>query len=368
METTDKCSHTSNMDISLLSKIEEITFGSQAPSLVIVGGSNSLLKRGWVDKLKDIHPDEECVINLSIGAATSAMGLYRLLTCINLPDNPVILWEYALNEANYFAHGQPAKVLIRHTQWLLEICARRGYRVLPVVLYNKSEAGSAEQVKYRDFLARTFAAYGLTPVDASQLWRKDFGHLGIDQLYTDNPHYSVDTEFPLALARTVLQQSRSAMVPQRGRELERRFSGRDLRIVFPDSGTPKPFANRILSCNIFPLGADLHFSLSGRLLAGFLIASRAEPVITFHSDRGQKGPYSVEISAIVEGPVRQLKHLLLWSPQDPPLEARGDLFLSAQPSFGMTPIVQHTMAWNPLEEDRTPGSGGLIGLLAEVDV
>ncbi len=294
------------------------------------------------------------------------MGLYRLLTCADMPNNPVILWEYALNEANYFSHGLPVKVLIHHTQWLFEICARRGYRVLPIVLYNKSEAGSAEQVKYRDLLARTFAAYGLTPVDASQLWRKNFGHLSVDQLYADNPHYSVETEFPSALAQTVLQQSRSAKVPKCGKELERRFSGKDLQIVFPNSGRSEAFANRILKCDIFPLGADLHFNLSGRLLACFLIASRAEPAITFHSDRGQKGPYSVEISSKVDGPVRQLKHLLLWSPQDPPLEARGDLFLSAQPSFGITPMLQHTMAWNPFEEGSSPGSGGVIGILAEV--
>lgn len=367
MKAIDNQPKIASMDISLLQHDEETASGSGTPSLVVVGGSNSLLKNGWADKLKEVHPDSGRVLNLSIGAATSAMGLYRLLTCASLPDDPVIIWEYALNEANYFSHRQPAKVLIHHTQWFLEICARRGFRVLPVVLYNKSEAGSAEQVKYREFLARTFAAYGLKPVDASQLWRKDFGHLPVDRLYADNPHYSVETEFPLALARTVLQQSRSATVPQRGGDLEKQFSDKDLRIVFPDSRTPEPFVNRILSCDIFPLGTDLHFSLSGRLLACFLIASRMEPAITFHSDRGQKGPYSVEISTKIEGPVRQLKHLLLWSPQDPPLVARGDLFLSPQPSLGTTPMVQHTMAWNPLEEGGAPGSGGLIGLLAEVD-
>ena len=351
----------------MLQHDEETASGSGMPSLVVVGGSNSLLKNGWVDKLKKVHPDSDRVLNLSIGAATSAMGLYRLLTCANLPDNPVILWEYALNEANYFSHRQPAKVLIYHTQWFLEICARRGYPVLPVVLYNKSEATSAEQVKYRDLLAQTFAAYGVTPVDASQLWRKDFSHLTADQLYADNPHYSVETKFPLALAQAALQQSRSATVPQRGRDLEKQFSGKDLRIVFPDSRTPEPFVNRILSCDIFPLGADLHFSLSGRLLACFLISSRAEPAITFHSDCGQKGPYSAQINAKAGGPIRQLKHLLLWSPQDPPLVSRGDLFLSPQPTLGTTPMVQHTMAWNPPEEGGTAGSGGLIGLLAEVD-
>ncbi|MCF3974416.1 SGNH/GDSL hydrolase family protein [Paracoccus salsus] len=341
---------------------------AEAPSLVVVGGSNSLLKNGWVDKLKQVHPQPERVVNLSIGAATSAMGLYRLLTCAEMPDNPVVLWEYALNEANYFAHRQPAKVLIYHTQWLLEACARRGLRVLPVILYNKAEATGAERHRYRDFLAGTFETYGLTPVDAGQLWRAEFGDLPVDRLYADNPHYSVETGFPLALARAVLRQARLATVPSCGHEDGLRFAGKDLRIVFPDSGIPEPFANRILSCDIFSMGADLHFSLTGRLLACFLIASRAEPAITFRSGRAQKGPYSAQISARGTGPARQLKHLLLWSPKDPPLASHGDLFLSPQPAFGASPVVQHTMAWNASADGEAVGTGGLIGLLAEIDI
>ncbi|ULB12054.1 hypothetical protein ORIO_19755 (plasmid) [Cereibacter azotoformans] len=59
-----------------------------APPIVVIGGSNSLLRDGWVSWLTKLHPRPDQVVNLSIGAATTAMGLFRLLTADDLPPDP----------------------------------------------------------------------------------------------------------------------------------------------------------------------------------------------------------------------------------------------------------------------------------------
>ncbi|ULB12052.1 hypothetical protein ORIO_19745 (plasmid) [Cereibacter azotoformans] len=277
----------------------------------------------------------------------------------------MILWEYSLNEANYFAHGQSEQVLLHHTAWLFELCARRGYRVLPVLLYNRAEAEGSECNAYRPLLTELLVRRGLTGLDAQDLWRRDFAHLPVSRLYKDNPHYATDTGFPAALAWSALERAVTAPVP---RPDPAAFSGRDLSIAVPSGIDHVPFANRILSCNIFPLRTALHVPLTGRLLACYLIASAQEPAMSFRTDDESRGPYSARISPREEGPLRQLKHLLPWSSQIPPLRVRGDLVITIDAKPASKPIVQHTMAW---QSGAAPGgtagaaSGGLIGLLAE---
>lgn len=333
-----------------------------APYCIVLGGSNSLLQDGWVDHLKKLHPNR--VINLSIGAATTAMGLFRLLTLKDLPERPVIIWEYSLNEANYFAHRQPAPVLLRHTAWLFELCARRGYPVLPVLLYNRAEAAGDERNAYRPLLEELLARYGLTRIDAQELWKAGYSHLGVEQLYKDNPHYATTTQFLSALACTVLNQLHLARVPVPS-ITDYDFSGMDLEIVFPESTEiePVPFSNRILDCDIYPLRRALQVKMQGSLLACYLISSEREPAIEFVTETGKIGPYSAQISPKEGGPQRQLKHLLLWSPKQPPLVARAKLTIISKQSWMHKPAIQHTMAWKAPGADV--GSGGLIGLLVE---
>lgn len=338
---------------------------TDAPSLVIIGGSNSLLRGGWVDQLLRLHPQPERVVNLSIGAATTAMGLYRLLACDDLPSNPVIVWEYSLNESNYFENRLPARVLLYHTRWLLEICARRGYRVLPLLLYNKAEAQEEEPNKYRQMLARALRRYGLNGLDARSFWQRRFPQILPDALYKDQPHYSTETEFPKALAQAVLRRAKTAKVPSLAGE-QKGFAGRDLRILAPEQTPPVPFSNRIITCDTYPLTAALSIPMKGRLLACYMISSQTRIAITFETETARKGPYSAQISGHEGGPPVLLKHLLLWRPNTPPLEVNGRLSIVPQDMESRKPIVQHTMAWKE-KEPRGAVGGGLIGVLAEVD-
>lgn len=338
---------------------------SDAPSLVVIGGSNSLLKGGWVDQLKKMHPDPDRVINLSIGAATTAMGIYRILACKNLPPDPVILWEYSLNESNYFEHRTSPRVLLYHTRWLFELCARRGYPVLPVLLYNKTEAQADELNTYRQRLPNVMRRYGLKEIDARRFWNRRFSHIDADTLYADQPHYCTKTEFPKALARLALARAATAPVP-RDTQPEKGFAGRDLRLLSPDAAQAVPFANRIIECDTYPMVAPLDIAMRGRLLACFMVSSRLRSAVTFETETGRKGPFSVQISAQEGGPPVLLKHLLLWNPQMPPLEARERLRIAPWKKQDKRPVVQHTMAWHD-KEPTAKQRGGLIAVLAEVD-
>lgn len=340
----------------------------ETPAVVVIGGSNSLLRDGWVDQLKAMHPRPDQVINLSIGAATTAMGLYRLLSCVDLPPDPVILWEYSLNEANYFANGLAGRVMMYHNRWLLEICRRRGYRVLPVLLYNKSEATGEEQSLYRGALADLLARYGLHSVDAQQLWLRDFSHLSADVLYRDNPHYSTETDFLRALAQAVLEQASQAVIPEAEAQAAR-YEGKDLQFLMPSAPTPIRFSNRILDCEIYPFADSLRINMSGRLLACLMLSTHREPPIRFETETQKRGPYAVQISRRESGPQVQLKHLIPWNPVNKPLTVEECLVVSAC-KVSRKPVVQHTLAWNgacpPETGADAAARGGMIGVLAEV--
>lgn len=366
-----------------------MTNRGDAPALVIIGGSNSLLRDGWVDSLKRLHPDPERIVNLSIGAATTAMGLFRLLSSAELPKDPVIIWEYSLNESNYFTFGQSPELLLRHTSWLFEICARRGYRVLPVILYNRHEAKRRHRNLYRRRLTRLLNGRKLAPLDANDVLRRKFAHISTQDLYSDDAHYSSKTGFTDALAEHALKalserprkrRSRlirlwhrltgervaaSASVPRR--DPSGRFFGQDLRIVTPASSTPRPFENRILSCDLFSLSDDLQIPVKGRPLACFLISSKTGPAISLRSETETRGPYSTRISSQEGGPPRQLKHLFLWSPAQPPLQVDGQLTITPEDMGAQKPIIQHTMAWAENPDGTRDVLNGLIGLLVETD-
>lgn len=336
----------------------------QYSAIVVVGGSNSLMKDGWVDKLRSVHPQPDNVLNLSIGAATSVMGLYRLLTVEKLPEDAVVLWEYALNESNYYTHRQPLAVLQRHLEWLLEICARRKLPVVPVVLYTKTEAGNGVQNPYRRLLADVIERYGLTSLDAQRLWKSDFAGIEIDELYRDDPHYSTRTPFLAALSQRALELAETAQVPN-GRRVEGSdgFEGKDLSIVFPISGASARFANRILDCTIYGYEKVIEFHVQGRPLACYLIASRNDPDIEITSQERSIGPYSARITPAASGPQRQLKHLILWSPDRPSFESSGRVIVAPSAMTRGRPIVQHTMSGRPYIDGAS--KGGVIAMLVE---
>ena len=68
-------------------------------AVYISGGSNSILKGGYADRLlKD--PSNADFKTVAIGGTSSITGLYRLLFTEKLNPGDTVLWEYALNDLN----------------------------------------------------------------------------------------------------------------------------------------------------------------------------------------------------------------------------------------------------------------------------
>ena len=66
--------------------------GGAAMQAIIIGGSNSLKSGGWTSQLIKRAP-EIGFSNLSIGAAPSIMGYYRLLTGPEFGAGDTVFWE-----------------------------------------------------------------------------------------------------------------------------------------------------------------------------------------------------------------------------------------------------------------------------------
>ena len=69
------------------------------------------MKTGWVSRFRAHAPD---LVNLSVGGTTSITGLFRVMTTPQIGPGDVVVWEYALNEANHIRRGRPPRLLLEH--------------------------------------------------------------------------------------------------------------------------------------------------------------------------------------------------------------------------------------------------------------
>lgn len=134
--------------------------------VVISGGSNSVRKRGWTADLVRRLPAETAVVNLSVGASTSTMGAWRVMTVGGLGPGDVLVWEYAVNDRNHIGKsGTTAATLLRHVEHV--ICAVRDAdaRMLAVGLVSQRQATGGDD-SYLVALRELFGHYGVPFFDA----------------------------------------------------------------------------------------------------------------------------------------------------------------------------------------------------------
>lgn len=156
--------------------------------VVISGGSNSVRKKGWTAELARRLPAGTALVNLSVGASTSTMGAWRLLTAGRLGPGDVLIWEYAVNDRNHIGKaGTTAETLLRHVEHV--ICAARdaGARVLAVGLVSRVQAARGTD-PYLVSLNALFEHYSVPFLDASALFTER--PLGQDD-FNDPNHVAV---------------------------------------------------------------------------------------------------------------------------------------------------------------------------------
>ncbi|WP_313349088.1 SGNH/GDSL hydrolase family protein [Paracoccus sp. (in: a-proteobacteria)] len=322
--------------------------------LYIVGGSNSLMAKGWTAHLSRVWPGQ-VVRNASVGATTSLMGTFRILRG-DVPPGATVVWEYALNESNHFRTGQSLESLLYHLDWFMEVARRKDIRVLPLLLWTRAEQVSGKRNAYRKALRERLRDYGLTAIDA---WEplQDLGRgdgSDIAGHFEGNMHYAPDSPFQPVIAGMVRDQIGMTAVPN----AVERLSGVDLTLSAPD-GEGVDFSNSVLRAKVHPLDCDLVVQTSGRLLASFVIAAMDAGAVTLSG----VGSYSLQRPSGGPAQMRLLKHLVHWQAADDLPEVNGTMAISGRDPESK-PIVQNTFDWRGPLEGR-PRSDAYICALVE---
>ncbi|WP_405404201.1 hypothetical protein [Paracoccus sp. Ld10] len=332
---------------------------SDLPELYVIGGSNSLMRGGWVHHLTSMVTLKYKVVNKSVGAATSLMGIYRLMT-EDIPSNATIIWEYSLNEQNHFRHGQSVKSLIYHCEWFLELCARRGIRVLPVLFRNLSEMAVGSPTQWRHALGEMLTERGLTAFDLETPLKLRCSREGkpVAEFYADEAHYRLGTGFPFWIASRVVQLLEGARVPQRSLAL----AGRDLGMARPNGAVSRTYENSVVRTETFNLDQPLVWEISGQLLGCFLMAATSGRSVSIMVDDVQIGIYSTQSPEGAKQPSRLLKHLVLWQNPNDRQAVVGSVRMCLTDQR-VRPIVQNQFSWHA---SNTLGPvEAIIGLLIE---
>lgn len=161
--------------------------------IIVVGGSNSRGKNGYVGTLASLLPAAE-VINLSVGAAPSIMGVYRLLSFGDLQPDDVVVWEYALNDTNHItAKGYDEDLLLRFVEHGLIHARDSGARMLPLLFNPLAEERVNGYSGFRAKLHFLYSHYGVRFLDVSHHCRAAWGLRHLEQGdYKDGNHYAFD--------------------------------------------------------------------------------------------------------------------------------------------------------------------------------
>lgn len=130
--------------------------------IVVSGGSNAIIRDGWFTEL-GLRLPAATLRNVSVGAATSTMGLYRTLTAADLRQGDVLVWEYGLNDQHHIdMKGNDKDTLLRHCDMALRHAEEAGARPLGIALAPVHHALDGSAVtEYATKLTEVFASRGV---------------------------------------------------------------------------------------------------------------------------------------------------------------------------------------------------------------
>lgn len=329
--------------------------------IYIIGGSNSLLAGGWASNLRATRSDRFRITNLSIGAATTLIGIYRIL-CDEVPDGATVVWEYALNESNHRNAGQSLQSLMRHFGWFMELAHHRKLHVLPVVIWTRPEHVKLTRNDYRAAVMEKIDSLGLNCIDAWNpmiAFAKD-RQVPVPDLYLDDMHYAPQGGFPAILAELIADAISSAKIPNAQPE----FSGKSLRLCAPAGPVSETFKNSLFSAEVHHLTAPLHVEGRGHLLASYVIAANDAGALTVSIGDKIHGAYSLQGAPGYKDPGRLLKHLVHWQTFDDIGFVDGNLMLTGAEPEGR-PKVQNMFSWRGPLKDGLRQDGYICSLLEE---
>ena len=230
--------------------------------LMIVGGSNSRFRSGWVGNLEQTLGTE--VRNLSIGATTSLTGIYRSLLDDGPKPGDTVVWEYALNEVNHIKGGYETANVLRYVEHLLRLYQRQGIRFAPVIFTPLREETADQRSSYFNQLIALFDHYGIKNFDVSPEFRSRLGVDAIPQDYfADEQHYRKIPNLMQFIADGVVQLLSKASVPSL--PLPIHTGQTEIALLSPQKF--KIFENSVMTVPVSIPPVRLEITFPGRLLA-----------------------------------------------------------------------------------------------------
>lgn len=302
-----------------MSKAQAIGPLPSAQRIFVFGGSNSLLRGGWVEKLTARATGRFEVKNLSIGAATSVMGIYRLFTSDIRPGD-IAVWEYGVNDQAY-PKAPFGTLLIENLLWFLKLARGRGAHVIPVMMYSRAygtlHAQDGTLSPYAREALKIFAHYDLPCFDFAAVFAKRFGlgasaKTALRALYSDRNHYQLDLPQLDELVDWVMDRA-EALAPHgpadpldvpllRGRMLS--------HVQACNDNEGFPFHNSVVAGRYRTPGFEFTFGRHVYLKALIVLATEKSGGLAIAADgRGARDPYSISFLARPDRPKRQVKHL-----------------------------------------------------------
>lgn len=230
-------------------------------TVFIYGGSNSLLKTGWTAGLQEDLPPHS-VVNHSIGATTSVTAIYQMFTNGKIRHEPgdVVVWEYALNEANHITKGLDPEIALGNTERFIRECARRELKLAAAVFTPLDQEMAEERMPYYSRLHALFQHYGIEIFDVSQAWRlQNCAPRVPGRLYRNKAHYADDPEIRNFIVAGVKAALGKAQKPLNVSPL--RCGPGALHVELAKTG--ERFENSRISALVAPISYRMEFSRKG---------------------------------------------------------------------------------------------------------
>lgn len=188
--------------------------------ILILGGSNSLLRGGYVAQLRDSlqHYTQVELVQLSVGATSSLAAVARLHeTAASTAPPDVILYEYAINDSGHFSPRAGGIDSWQLCFYLLLKSAARLYPdalFVPLLLAQQQHFAASLPLPLYDAQHQTYAQLGLSCIDIRAQLSALFLQYAPDWLYSDSAHYAVPQASSLVGA--LAAQQLLALLARRG--------------------------------------------------------------------------------------------------------------------------------------------------------
>jgi len=334
---------------------------------LVLGGSNSMLQGGWVNLLRRDFGQLAEITNLSVGACTTLMGLFRFLSTANRPTEAAVFWEYGVNEFNHLKDGQSLETMLYHVEWLIQLCIRERRPLIPVIMRTRTQGSLAED-PYLPHLRKLFNSYRVPMIDVQVLLTVlARGALDLTKWYSDDAHYNIESALPLRVAEYAMVMHRQARAPVQRPERAAHFDVLDLTLLRPTETEDDVFDNSIMRVPFTPFRAQPEIAMTGRVLGAAIVTSGSGPAIEIDLGEGRiSQPISTQVDYGAGAPVRQVRQLVLADSAEGPAVDGAVKIRAVEPEG--TPQIQTMYCWKTPNADAPPalGGNGLAALICEV--